>query len=224
MDALLISSDAEEHAVLHFVLQRVGFSVRSTREMERALHSLESQSPDLALLATTKASAPIHVAPIRSKIDAPLVIVSDALEESAQAALLELGADLVVIRPFSARLLIAQIRAIMRRTGGPASFGLRELNLGGVSLDPGLRTVRVDGGEAARLTQLEFRLLYTLMRHAGQVMPADQLVEHVWGYSGQGDRDLVRGLIKRVRSKIEPQPSEPRYIITMAGVGYVFEA
>jgi DNA-binding response OmpR family regulator len=67
---------------------------------------------------------------------------------------------------------------------------------------------------------LEFRLLYTLMVNRGQVLSPDSIVEHVWGYTGQGDRDLVRGLIRRLRKKIEPIPSEPRYVLTVPGLGY----
>jgi DNA-binding response OmpR family regulator len=69
---------------------------------------------------------------------------------------------------------------------------------------------------------LEFRLLFTLMTHAGRVIPAENLVEYVWGYTGEGNRSLVRGLIQRLRTKVEPNPSKPRYILTQPGVGYRF--
>jgi DNA-binding response OmpR family regulator len=74
-----------------------------------------------------------------------------------------------------------------------------------------------------RLTQLEFRLLFTLMTHAGRVLPAETLVEYVWGYSGEGNRGLVRGLVQRLRSKVEPDPANPKYILTEPGLGYRFE-
>ena len=73
-----------------------------------------------------------------------------------------------------------------------------------------------------RLTQLEFRLLYTLMTNVGQIIPTDQIVEHVWGYSGEGNRELVRGLVQRLRSKVEPVPRKPEYILTEPGIGYYF--
>jgi DNA-binding response OmpR family regulator len=82
--------------------------------------------------------------------------------------------------------------------------------------------VSVRGGEARRLTQLEFRLLYVLMVNRGQVIPVDVIVERVWGYTGQGSRDLVRGLVSRLRRKIEPNQGEPRFIQNVPGVGYRF--
>lgn len=87
-------------------------------------------------------------------------------------------------------------------------------------LDPTTRTVEVDGMETTRLTQLEFRLLYTLMTHPRQVLPTEMLVESVWGYSDTGNRELVRGLVKRLRRKVEIDPRHPRHIVTTPGVGY----
>jgi DNA-binding response OmpR family regulator len=91
-----------------------------------------------------------------------------------------------------------------------------------VILDPSNRTVQVGEREPKRLTQLEFRLLYTLMTHVGQIIPTEQIIEHVWGYSGEGNRELVRGLVQRVRSKVEPEPRQPQYILTEVGIGYFF--
>ena len=76
------------------------------------------------------------------------------------------------------------------------------------------------GSSAKRLTPLEFRLLYTLMMHTERVVPTETIVEHVWGYDGRGDKDLVRGLVKRLRSKVEPDPHNPLYIHTVSGIGY----
>jgi DNA-binding response OmpR family regulator len=97
------------------------------------------------------------------------------------------------------------------------------LSLAAVTLDPAARTVQVEAGKARRLTHLEFRLLYTLMIHPGQILPTELIVERVWGYTGHGDRDLVRGLVSRLRAKVEPEPRAPRYIITVPGVGYAFD-
>ena len=125
-------------------------------------------------------------------------------------------------RPFSYRLLLAQIRSIMRRTAGLPFFSLPVLTQLGVKLDPSSRTVQVEELKPSRLTQLEFRLLYTLMTNIGQIIPTDNIVEFVWGYSGEGNRELVRGLVKRLRSKVEPDPHNPKYIKTEPGIGYYF--
>jgi DNA-binding response OmpR family regulator len=149
-------------------------------------------------------------------------MVVDAVDERLHFALLETGADLVVARPFSARLLIARVRALLRRAGSVPLFSLPTLNIAGLTLDPATRTVKVDDRPSKRLTHLEFRLLYTLMVHRGQVLPADTIVERVWGYSGRGDRELVRGLISRLRSKVEEDARHPSFILTVPGVGYSF--
>jgi DNA-binding response OmpR family regulator len=101
-------------------------------------------------------------------------------------------------------------------------FSLPTLELSGLALDPSTRTVEVRGKPPQRLTHLEFRLFYTLMIHSGQVLPTDTIVERVWGYNDPGDRDLVRGLISRLRSKVEDDPRNPYYILTVPGVGYSF--
>ena len=118
--------------------------------------------------------------------------------------------------------MLAQIRALLRRSAGIPFFSLPTLSQHDVILDPSMRTVMVGQGDEKRLTQLEFRLLYTLMTNVGQIIPTEQIVEHVWGYSGEGNRELVRGLVQRLRSKVEPEPRNPRYILTEPGIGYYF--
>jgi two-component system KDP operon response regulator KdpE len=111
----------------------------------------------------------------------------------------------------------------MRRSAGLPYFSLPALSQAGITLDPSKRSVLVGTDQPIRLTQLEFRLIYALMTHPGRIIPSENLVEYVWGYGGEGSKDLVRGLISRLRGKIEPDPSTPRYIMTDAGIGYYFE-
>jgi len=101
-------------------------------------------------------------------------------------------------------------------------FLLSPLDLEAVRLDPATRTVSVSGHEPQRLTQLEFRLLYVLMTNREHVVPAEIIVERVWGYTGDGNRDLVRGLVSRLRRKVEPDPDGPSFIQTIPGTGYRF--
>jgi DNA-binding response OmpR family regulator len=112
---------------------------------------------------------------------------------------------------------------VLRRSGGVPAFCLPSLDLGSIALDPSTRSVTLGDRPTVRLTQLEFRLLYTLMTHRGQVIPWEVIVERVWGYSGGGSRELVRGLVSRLRSKIEPDPSTPGFVHTIPGVGYIFD-
>lgn len=117
------------------------------------------------------------------------------------------------------------MRALLRRSSGMPIFSLPTLSLAGLTLNPDTRTVQVAGRPEQRLTHLEFRLLYTLMINRGQVIPTETIIDRVWGYGGRGDGYLVQGLrslISRLRAKVEIDPQQPRYILTMPGVGYSF--
>jgi DNA-binding response OmpR family regulator len=227
MQAWLNAYDADESALLTLVLQRAGFAVRSLPDLERVFAGLGEKDVDLLLLVLRKGNPP-HQLPgqirqLRDQSEALILVIGELVDEDFQINLLESGVDLFVARPYSARWLIAQVRAMVRRSGVVSSFALPTLQVREISLDPAARMVTVLGCSPVRLTHLEFRLLYTLMMHPGQVFPAETLVEHVWGYNGQGERDLVRGLVRRLRAKIEPEPKEPIYIKTIPGIGYVLE-
>jgi DNA-binding response OmpR family regulator len=222
MQALLFSSNADERAVLQLVFQRIGVSVRATNDLERAAEEWPKQPGDLVLMAVRREVPLTFARQLRGYTDAPVVIITDPVSEDVHADLFDAGADLVIFRPYSARILIMQIQALLRRFTGVPFFSLPSLTRGDLGLDPSNRTVQIKDGTPIQLTQLEFRLLYTLMTHANQVFPADRLVEHVWGYSGRGDRDLVRGLIRRLRVKIESDPKSPEFVVTVPRVGYVF--
>ena len=222
MYALLLTQNADERAVLSLALQRAGLAVTTATDLERALHAWSDKPTDLILLALRSDEALDDVRRIRTRTTVPIVLIANQIEEDTHYELLEAGADLVVSRPFSTRLLIAQMRALVRRSGGMPLFSLPTLSVAGLTLDPGTRTVQVIGLPPKRLTHLEFRLFYTLIIHRGQILPTETIVEQVWGYSGKGDRDLVRGLVRRLRAKVEPDPPQPRYILTVPGVGYSF--
>lgn len=225
MQAWVVAPDPDEHALLGFVLQRVGLRVARAESAEEIVERWPRQPGDLVLLAA-RPPRERDVSQVRAVSKAPIVLVAGRLGEDAQIAFLDAGTDLVVMRPYSSRILLAQLRALLRRAEGVPVFHLPTLQAAGLSLDPASRMVRLDAqGErqerrAQRLTPLEFRLLYTLMIHRGQVLPTDTIVEQVWGYEGEGHRDLVRGLIKRLRAKVEDDPSQPGRVRTIPGVGY----
>ena len=149
-------------------------------------------------------------------------MIVDPVSEDIHVAMIEAGVDWVVERPYNIRFLVAYTQALMRRSNEVAREALPTLQHDVLKLDPGRRTVQTGAGKHQRLSQLEFRLLHTLMVNKGQVLPTDTIVEHVWGYTGEGDRSLVRGLINRLRIKIEDDPNHPQYIRTIARVGYIF--
>lgn len=222
MYALLIAQDADEKAVLSIVLQRAGLAVTSASSLERAMQSWPERPADLVFLALRDSDPLGDICRVRAETTVPVIMLISLIEEDIHYHLLESGADLVVARPFGARLLIAQVRALLRRAGSVALFSLPTLNVAGLALDPATRTVQIAGQSQKRLTHLEFRLLYTLMIHDGQILPIETIVEQVWGYNGQGDKELVRGLVRRLRTKVERNPRHPRYILTAPGVGYSF--
>jgi DNA-binding response OmpR family regulator len=222
MYAMLLADNADEKAVLSLVLQRAGLAVTTAHDLERAMKTWLERPADLIVLALD--DAPLaNVRRTRTDTPVPLVVIVNPIDEGSHFCLLDAGADLVISRPFGARLLIAQVQALMRRAGTVPLFSLPALSRAGLTLDAANRTVDIAGYRSRRLTHLEFRLLYTLMTHRGQVLPAEVIVERVWGYSGRGDKELVRGLVSRLRSKVEPEPRSPCFIRTVPGVGYCFD-
>lgn len=224
MQALLYCEQKDEAAVLTVILQQVGFTVRPVRNFDQAIEGWFDQTADLVLASIPGAAKRITelVRDLRPLTSAPIILVGDSLSNDQCIELLEAGADLIANRPYDVRLLTAQIRTLLRRTMGMPFFSLPVLEQAGVKLEPSNYTFTRVEGEAVRLTRLEFRLLFTLMTHTGQVIPTENLVELVWGYAGEGNRELVRGLVQRLRAKVEPDPHHPRYILTEGTIGYYF--
>jgi DNA-binding response OmpR family regulator len=224
MEAILFSPYIEETNILQVILQQAGFMVRTYRSLDQAIEAWPENPADLILvvLSGEHAKSVMQIKQLRGHTAVPILLICDLLPEDLMVSYLESGADQVITRPYSVRALIAQIRAVMRRGSGIPFFSLPTMTQKDIHLDPSNRTVQVADREPQRLTHLEFRLLFTLMTHSGQIIPTEQIVEYVWGYEGEGNRELVRGLVQRLRSKVEENPREPQYIITEVGIGYYF--
>ena len=220
MYALLVCDDADEAALLQLVLQQVGLTVTSADKLERALRSWVQRPADVILVAVRQGTPEEQARQVRQETEVPLALIATTPDEDALCRALDAGADLVLTRPYSARLLAVQLRALLRRSRGTPLLSLPSLSAGRLSLDPNTLNVHVEGHPPRRLTHLEFRLLYLLMMHQGQTLPTEVIVERVWGYTGEGNMDLVRGLISRLRAKVEEDAKNPRYILTIPGVGY----
>lgn len=225
MQALLVSEFDEESSVLALLMQKAGFTVRELRELSSLFTSWPEQPVDFILIAVDASDeqSQKNIRQIRQHTESPIMLITDPLVESSQVILLEAGIDILIFRPFGIRYILAVIKGLLRRSRGTSLFNLPALAQGGITLDQSARMVTVGEGKPVRLTHLEFRLLHTLFTNPGQVIPTDNLVEYVWGYSGAGDRDLVRGLVQRLRSKVEPDPRQPKFIITHPGLGYSFQ-
>lgn len=223
MHALLICNNSEEVELLSFVLRRGGATVTRAPALEQALQAPVLRPADLILISLRGRALADQVHRVRAASEACLALISGTSDEDELCAALEAGADLVIPRPYSARLLTAQLRALLRRGAGTTLSLLPSLTLGDLTLDPSTRTIQVQGRPSRRLTQLEFRLLYVLMLHHDQTLPTEIIVERVWGYDAPGDTSLVRGLVRRLRAKVEPDPKRPRYIVSVPTVGYCLQ-
>lgn len=223
MQALLVAHNPDEQDILSFIIKHAGMSVANGRDLSSIAQRWLERPADLIVIAANQGRT-LHdgLTELRMVTQIPCIIIVDPPSEEGLCQLLHAGADLVLARPVAPRVLSEYVRALMRRLHTVPTFVLPRLNVQEVQLEPDARTVTVLGQEPRRLTQLEFRLLYVLMVNREQIVPVDVIVERVWGYTGQGSRELVRGLISRLRRKIEPDSTTPRFIENVPGIGYRF--
>ncbi len=223
MQAIVVADNQEDRDFLNFILRHAGVAVATTAALQPVTATLPERPVDLVLLSLPDSHALRRdIEQLRAVTQAPLIALTALPTEENHCALLDAGVDLVLPRPVSARILSRYVQGLLRRVGGvPASLPPR-FEMEGILLDPATRTVAVSGSPPQRLTQLEFRLFHLLVSNQDQVLPTELIVERVWGYSGQGNRELVRGLIRRLRRKLETAPEQTRFIQNIPGVGYRF--
>jgi len=225
MHVLVICDNTDESTLVSFALKRAGMMVVPAADLEAGMRSYAAEPAELILLALHELPPVEQVRHVRRQGDACLVVIADAVSEDALCQTYEAGADVVLSRPYSLRLLVLQLKALLRRGRGTSLSILPSFVIGKLALDPSSRTVQVEGRPSRRLTQLEFRLLYLLMLHRGQTVPNEVVVERVWGYDeeAEGGSEMLRALVRRLRAKVEPDPKEPRYILSEPSVGYRLE-
>lgn len=223
MQAIVISENGEEREFLSYVLRHAGLAVARTATVKLVMSSLLKQPVDLILLSAKGHTAVADdVLAIRTMSQSPLLLLHDATTEDETCELLDAGVDLILERPYSPRILARYVTVFLRRAGSVPVSILTAIQAKDIQLDPGTRTVTLVNQTPQQLTPLEFRLLYVLMTNADQVIPIDVIIERVWGYNGEGNRELVRGLVRRLRRKIEPDPHQTQFIHNHPGVGYRF--
>lgn len=223
MKALIVDDDLALSDVVSFTMRRAGFDVITALDGRSALERWAADEPDIIILDLNlpKLDGLSVCKNIRDQADTPIIILSVRGEEEDVVKGLELGADDYIVKPFSPRQLIARAEAVLRRAkSAPVAPG--PLSAGNFILDPARSEVRIGNGDSIQLTQLECRLLEVLMLNCGQVLTAASIIDSVWGSAG-ADRVMLKQLVYRLRRKIEINPSEPEYIITIAGVGYSLE-
>jgi DNA-binding response OmpR family regulator len=220
---LIVDDDLSLADVLAFTMRRAGYEVVLAHDGPAALERWREARPDLVILDLNlpKLDGLEVCRRIRSEDDTPVIILSVRGEEDDVVKGLELGADDYVVKPFSPRQLIARAEAVLRRAKAPP-LSPAPLSAAGLTLDPARGEVVRGDSVVAQLTRQECRLLEVLMLNKGQVLAADSLIDGVWGPGG-GDRAMLKQLVYRLRRKLEADPSNPQFVKSVAGVGYVFE-
>jgi DNA-binding response OmpR family regulator len=225
---LVVDDENTIREVVRRYLEHDGFGVREVADGQAALDAVDGQPPDLIVLDLMLPG--LDGLAVMSRLrnshpSIPIIMLTARGETSDRILGLDLGADDYVTKPFSPQELVSRVRAVLRRTGGdrpPATSPGQPIDIADLHLDPVSRVLTV-GEEPVTLTAREFDLLWFLASHPVQVFTRDQLLDRVWGYDFYGDPSTVTVHIRRLREKIEPDASHPRYIITVWGVGYRFE-
>jgi DNA-binding response OmpR family regulator len=218
---LVVEDDPTVAEVVTRYLERDGHRVDVLADGLQALAALAQSLPDLVVLDLMLPGLPgLELCRrVREHADVPIIILSARGEEDDRLLGLELGADDYLAKPFSPRELAARVRAVLRRAPPPVTA---PLELGDFFLDPRTRQVTVRGLPVS-LTAREFDLLAFLLRHPGEAFRREALLQQVWGYTF-GDTSTVTVHVRRLREKIETDPSTPRHLETVWGVGYRFSA
>lgn len=221
---LLVEDEDSLADPLAFLLRKEGFEVIIAGDGPTALVEFDNNDVDIVLLdlMLPGMSGTDVCRRLRAVSQVPVIMVTARDSETDKVVGLEIGADDYVTKPFSSRELIARIRAVLRRRE-PQDFEDPNILTGGrVRMDLDSHSVTVDG-EEVNMPLKEFELLHYLLSHAGKVLTRAKLIDRVWGEDYVGDTKTLDVHIKRLRSKIELEPSSPRNLVTVRGVGYRFE-
>jgi DNA-binding response OmpR family regulator len=217
---LVVDDEPIVREVVVRYLEREGYATLEADDGDRARHLVEQQSPDLVVLdVMLPGTDGLELCRwIRSRSELPVIMLTARGEEADRIVGLELGADDYVTKPFSPRELAARVRTVLRRTV-PRDDERAQVGFGDILLDSATREVS-KGDVELRLTAKEFDLLWFLAAHPRRVFGRDQLMSRVWGYEAALDTGTVTVHVRRLREKIEDDPSHPRHLQTVWGVGY----
>jgi DNA-binding response OmpR family regulator len=217
---LLVDDDPDLLAVTGFALQQAGFLVVKASDGVEALEAFEHEQPDLAVLDINmpRMNGFELARKLRERSQIPLIMLTVRNEEEDVVRALNLGADDYLTKPFSPRILLARVKALLRRVGMETE---ETMQFGGLALDVAELTLTGLPRGAVRLTRLETRFLQLLFAHGGRTVPTERLLAHVWGNRAGGNRQLLKQLVHRLRQKIEVNPADPRLVRTVPNAGYL---
>ncbi|MBG6085200.1 response regulator transcription factor [Zhihengliuella flava] len=226
MTRILVVEDEESLSdPLSYLLEKEGFEVQVVDNGIDAVTEFDRAGADLVLLdlMLPGQSGTEVCRQIRQRSHVPVIMLTAKDSEIDKVVGLELGADDYVTKPYSSRELVARVRAVLRRQGEPEELVTSTVQAGPVRMDVERHVVSVSG-EHISFPLKEFELLEMLLRNAGRVLTRGQLIDRVWGSDYVGDTKTLDVHVKRLRSKIEPDPSSPVHLVTVRGLGYKFEA
>ncbi|HEU5127438.1 MAG TPA: response regulator transcription factor [Glycomyces sp.] len=225
MTRVLVVEDEESFSdALSYMLRKEGFEVSVAGDGDAAIKEYERTGADVVLLdlMLPEKSGTEVCRELRANSNVPIIMVTARDSEVDKVVGLELGADDYITKPYSSRELVARIRAVLRRSAEPDDPIVTVLEAGPVRMDVDRHTVSVAGTDV-QLPLKEFELLEMLLRNAGRVLTRGQLIDRVWGANYVGDTKTLDVHVKRLRSKIEPEPGKPRHLVTVRGLGYKFD-
>jgi len=220
---LVVEDEPRVILLVSEVLKAVGYRVIASSSGEGAIEQVALEQPDLVLLDILLPHGPDGYEVcrrIRAFSDVPVVMLTAKAQESDMLRGFDVGADDYLTKPFSAKELVARVRAVLRRAQQAGEATLSTLTCGEIVIDRARRTVKVRG-KAAQLTRTEYALLSQLAAHANRVMVHEELLAVVWGPEYRDDVDYLRAYVHYLRRKLEADPSNPQYILTSQGVGYM---
>lgn len=222
----VVEDDPDISRLLRHHLESAGYAIRMFASGDTVVGESERQRPTLFLLDIMVPGRDglelcRQIRQIPQLVSTPVIFLTAKSGEADRILGLELGADDYIVKPFSPRELVARVKAVLRRFERPLSDSI--VRVGEIELDPGSMTVTA-GGKVVTTTATEFRLLDYFIRHLGRVFTRDQLLDSVWRDTAYVTPRSVDVYVRRIREKIEPDPENPRYLKTVRGAGYRFEA
>jgi DNA-binding response OmpR family regulator len=220
---LVVDDEPKIIKTVRAYLENAGFRVVTAEDGQAALTVFRHEKPALVVLdlGLPGLDGLDVVRTLRRDTNVPIIMLTARVDEADKLIGLELGADDYVTKPFSPRELVARVRAVLRRTGAEREQAPAPIVIGEINIDLERRRV-TSGGQAVDLTPTEFDLLVVLARHPGRVFTRLELLDRVQGYAFEGYERTVDAHVKNLRQKIEPDPKQPRTILTVYGVGYKF--
>ncbi|GAB4125789.1 MAG: response regulator transcription factor [Roseiflexaceae bacterium] len=225
MHILVADDDLPSVKLTSYLLEEAGYQVIKAFDGSTIMQTIEQHNPDLVLLDVTmpKTNGFEVCRQIRRTSDVPIIFLTGRSQLQDRVMGLQIGGDDYLVKPFEPSELLARVEAVLRRRNSDMLNPSVRLSQGDITLDPVEHKVLFADGRTIELTPLEFRLLYYLMKNSGRVLNTSQILNKVWGYDYEGESNLVAVYIRRLRTKVEQNPEQPKHVITVRNLGYKFE-